>query len=142
MNPLNNRLLGIMLPLISMVAIIIIGNDNAWYYYLLNFIIILITSSMIIGGSIEIIPRMFAWIIVSKIRGFLAFLFVFILGIVGLYYLPYLISKFVFTDKAQFNYFFIICIILSIIIAIIHGNFFMAIDRQKSLEGHAKEFLK
>lgn len=114
---------------------------SPWHIYLINFILLFIVSSLINTSYIQGLTRGASYISLYKLKGFLKALKVNILTII-LMSIAYAITRFIFSINLQYILFFIACIILSTIVAIIDNQFRVAVERTRKLEGLMKSVFK
>jgi len=114
---------------------------SPWHIYLINFILLFIVSSLINTSYIQGLTRGASYILLYKSKGFLKALKVNILTII-LMSIAYAIARFIFSITLQYILFFIACIILSTIVAIIDNQFRVAVERARKLEGLMKSVFK
>jgi len=107
--------------------------STPWHIYLINFILLFIASSLINTSYIQGLTRGVSYILLYKSKGFLKALKVNMLTVI-LMLIAYIITRFIFSINLQYILFFMDCISLSTVIAIIDNQFQVAVERTRRLE--------
>ena len=132
-----------MIYLSSIIIDVIFGVWGAigrpWYWYPINFILLFIASSIINTSFIQLLTRTYA---VLKLKDTRAFSQVFGLTILTLFLwvIAYIIGRITLYINIRIILFFIACIIISIIVAIIDHMFQIAIRKTEALIKMHEEF--
>ncbi len=106
---------------------------KAWYWYILNFIILFTVSGIINASFFQCITRCYSVIIlkgkkwVGESIGLLVLTLVF-------WSIGYFICRIVFQNYIQIGLFFLACLVISTIVAVIDNQFQVAIERTKFFE--------
>ena len=103
---------------------------KAWYWYTLNFIILFTASSIFNTTYIQCITRCYSVIVLKGKRGIGENIGLIILTLVY-WSIGYLICKIAFQNHIQIGLFFLTCLVISTIVAIIDNQFQVAIERTK-----------
>jgi len=111
---------------------------NPWHTYLINFILLFIASSLINTSYIQGLTRGVSYISLYKLKGLLKALKVNILTII-LMLIAYTITRFIFLINLQYILFFMACIVLSTVVAIINNQFRLAVEKTRKIEDLMKK---
>lgn len=136
---MTDFLFGLMVVGINLVFAIWASFGKAWYIYLLNFILLFVASSMINTSYIQGLTRGFSYIFLYGRKGIPKALRINIPTII-FSMIAYIITRFVFSIGLQYALFFMICIALSTIVALVDNQFQVAIRRTQAFEEIEKAF--
>ena len=124
---------GAIIILIDLAFAIWAGIGKIWYAYIFNFILLFMASSVINTTYIQGLTRGYSYIYLYGRKRIGSALGINVLTLI-FFIIAYFILRLVFSEPIQYLLFFIVCIVLSTVIAFVDNKFRIAIERTKTFE--------